>query len=162
MTMTPAQQMQSTLKSESQIANEFANLLQVERQALMDRDETKLNHCLKQKQPLVRQLEALGRQRELILKQAGFPADRQGMAAFIANQLPAQAETLQKMLASLKQTAQACQQNNQINGGIVSVNRQYLQRAMSILRGRDPEASAYGPGGEYTSGVVRQPLIGRV
>ena len=65
-------------------------------------------------------------------------------------------------MIKLKVLARACQDHNQINGGIVNVNRQYLHRAMSILRGRDMEVASYGPGGEYTSQVVRQPLIGRV
>ena len=68
-----------------------------------------------------------------------------------------------QLIATLKQVAAACQEHNQINGGIVNVNRQYLHRAMSILRGRDElEVTAYGPGGEYTNQIVRQPLIGRV
>ena len=65
-------------------------------------------------------------------------------------------------MIKLKTIAFECQEQNQLNGGIVNVNRQYLHKAMSILRGRDMEVTAYGPGGEYTNQIVRQPLIGRV
>ncbi|OUR89489.1 flagellar biosynthesis protein FlgN, partial [Methylophaga sp. 42_8_T64] len=33
---------------------------------------------------------------------------------------------------------------------------------ISIFRGSDGSATSYGPGGEYSSQVVRQPLLGRV
>ncbi|HHA19729.1 MAG TPA: flagellar protein FlgN, partial [Methylophaga sp.] len=85
-----------------------------------------------------------------------------GLEAFIANQNDVVAQQLQSLLKQLRETAYACRDNNQINGGIVNVNRQYLHRAMSVLRGRDMNITSYGPGGEYTSQVVRQPLIGRV
>ena len=69
---------------------------------------------------------------------------------------------LNSIVDTLKVIAKACREHNQVNGGIVNVNRQYLQQAMNILRGRDMTPSAYGPGGEYTSQIVRQPLLGRV
>lgn len=162
MSMTPTQQLRSTLQAELQLAQQLATILETERGALTQADSTELAQCVRAKQPLIKQLEQLGRQRDLILKTAGFPAGKQGMQAFVINQTDAEAMALNQMLGQLKIQAARCREHNQINGGIVNVNRQYLQRAISILRGRDPEVSSYGPGGEYTSGVVRQPLIGRV
>lgn len=162
MSMTPAQQLRSTLQAELQLAQQLASILETERSALTQANSAELDQCVRAKQPLIKQLEQLGRQRDLILKTAGFPAGKQGIHAFIANQNDTDATALNKLLTLLKLQAARCREHNQINGGIVNVNRQYLQRALSILRGRDPEVSAYGPGGEYTSAVVRQPLIGRV
>ena len=101
-------------------------------------------------------------QREAVLQAAGFSSGKDGLEAFIENQTERDAYILNNVLNPLREAAQACRDNNQINGGIVNVNRQYLQKAMSILRGRDVNPSSYGPGGEYTSQVVRQPLLGRV
>lgn len=162
MSMTPAQQLRSTLQAELQLAQQLTVILETERAALSKSSAEQLDQCVRDKQPLIKQLEQLGRQRDFILKAAGFPAGKQGMEAFIANQTADEAASLSKLLVQLKLQASRCREHNQINGGIVNVNRQYLQRALSILRGRDPEISAYGPGGEYTSSVVRQPLIGRV
>ena len=150
MSMTPAQQLRSTLQAELQLAQQLAVILETERTALTEANSDVLDQCVRAKHPLIKQLEQLGRQRDLILKTAGFPAGKQDAAA------------LSKLINQLKLQAAHCREHNQINGGIVNVNRQYLQRALSIMRGRDPEVSAYGPGGEYTSAVVRQPLIGRV
>lgn len=162
MSMTPSQQLRSTLQAEHQLAQQLADILETERNALTQANSVALDKCVHAKQPLIKQLEQLGRQRDFILKTAGFPSGKQGMEAFIINQSENEALALNNLLGLLKLQAGRCREHNQINGGIANLNRQYLQRALSILRGRDPEVNAYGPGGEYTSGVVRQPLIGRV
>ena len=104
----------------------------------------------------------MARQRVAVLNLEGFPTGKDGLEAFIENQSTPVANELKAILKSLKSVAKSCKDNNQINGSIVNVNRQYLQKAMSILRGRDVNSTAYGPGGEYTNQVVRQPLLGRV
>lgn len=162
MAMSPAQQLRSVLQSELNIATLLAELLDGESKALAVSDIASITEINHKKQPLIVKLEQHGRQRDAVLNMAGFPTGKAGLDAFVDNQSAEDAAALTQLLTTLKTVAKTCQQRNQINGGIVSINRQYLQRAISVLRGRDPESSAYGPGGEYTSGVVRQPLIGRV
>lgn len=162
MSTNVVQQLNATLQSELSHSTRLAQLLQQEREALKSADLDQINQLLQQKQPLIMQLEQLGRQRDGLLKSVGFPAGKSGLEAFIANQGEQDSARLNRLLAQLRDTALQCREHNQINGGIVNVNRQYLVRALSILRGREPETAAYGPGGEYTSQVVRQPLIGRV
>jgi flagella synthesis protein FlgN len=162
MAMTSLQQLRSVLLGERDTASALLKLLKSERDALTRSDTEVMNAMSAQKQPLLVKLEQLGRQREAILHAEGFSSDKEGMEAFIENQTAADAAELNAILKSLRLAAHGCRENNQINGGIVNVNRQYLQKAMSILRGRDANATAYGPGGEYTNQVVRQPLLGRV
>lgn len=162
MSMNALQQLSSLLQSELNHSSQLAQLLKREREALKTADLEQINLLTKQKQPHVVQLEQLGRQREQLLKAAGFPGGKSGLQAFIANHSQQEAAPVMQLLAKLREVARICRDNNQINGGIVNVNRQHLVRALSILRGRDPETGAYGPGGEFTSQVVRQPLIGRV
>lgn len=160
--MTSFQQLYSVLQAEHRAAKQFLDFLNQERQALVHSDPEKITQLTSEKQPLVIELEQLSRQREAFLQIAGFSSGKDGLEAFIANQTAQDAARLNALMVELKQVAFACQENNQINGGIVNVNRQYLHRAMTILRGRDMEVTAYGPGGEYTNQIVRQPLIGRV
>ena len=162
MAMTSSQQLQKILQAEQYTASQLLEILTAERDALMKSESDTIEKMTANKQPLTVQLEQLGRQREAILQAEGFSADKEGLEAFIANQNDVEAHQLQSLLEQLRITAHACRDNNQINGGIVNVNRQYLYRAMSVLRGRDMNITSYGPGGEYTSQVVRQPLIGRV
>jgi flagella synthesis protein FlgN len=160
--MTSFQQLHSVLKAEYTTATQLLEILSSERSALVDSDSDVISQSVKQKQPLIYQLEQLGRQRESILQAEGFPAGKEGLEACIANQAPQHAQQLQSLLKQLREVAKACRDNNQINGEIVNVNRQYLHSAMRILRGQEAQPTSYGPGGEYTNAVVRQPLIGRV
>lgn len=162
MSMNVNQQLFTILQSELNTASQLSTILQQEREALKSANHEMVSQLTQKKQPLILQLEQLGRQRESILKVSGFPSGRSGLEAFIANQSEPEAEKLTQLVARIREVAQSCRENNVINGGVINVNRQYLGRALSILRGRDPDVSAYGPGGEYTSQVVRQPLIGRV
>lgn len=162
MTMTSLQKLHNILQSEQTTALKLLEMLKFERSALTKSDVDEVMDLTAKKQPLVVSLEQLGREREAVLQIEGFSAGKDGLAAFIANQTEQHSRILSDMVNALKVTAKACREHNQVNGGIVNVNRQYLQQAMNILRGRDMTPSAYGPGGEYTSQVVRQPLLGRV
>jgi len=162
MTMTSVQQLHNILQTEQATASQLLTMLKYERSALTKSDVDAMTELTAKKQPLVVSLEKLGRQREAVLQAEGFSAGKDGLAAFIANQTEQHSRVLNNMVDTLKITAKACREHNQVNGGIVNVNRQYLQQAMNILRGREMTPSAYGPGGEYTSQVVRQPLLGRV
>ncbi|MFW5450219.1 MAG: flagella synthesis protein FlgN [Methylophagaceae bacterium] len=162
MAMTPAQQIQSVLQAEQHTVSQLLEILTTERDSLVSSDAETMAVMNANKQPLLVQLEQLNRQREAILQAEGFSSGKDGIKAFIANQTKKDQRQLTDLLNQLREAAFACRDNNQVNGGIVNVNRQYLHRAMSVLRGRDLNITSYGPGGEYTSQVVRQPLLGRV
>ena len=160
--MTSFQQLRSVLLAEQNTASALLVLLKSECVPLTRSNTEFITKAAADKRPLLVKLEKLARQREAVLRTEGFSSDKDGMEAFIENQTAVEAKELNSILKSLKLAAKACRENNQINGSIVNVNRQYLQKAMSILRGRDANSTAYGPGGEYTNQVVRQPLLGRV
>ena len=160
--MTSFQQLRSVLLAEQNTASALLVLLKSECVPLTRSNTEFITKAAADKRPLLVKLEKLARQREAVLRTEGFSSDKDGMEAFIENQTAMEAKELNSILKSLKLAAKACRENNQINGSIVNVNRQYLQKAMSILRGRDANSTAYGPGGEYTNQVVRQPLLGRV
>ena len=162
MAMTSLQQLHTILREEHATASQLLSMLKFERDALTKSDTDAMMKVTLAKQPLVVKLETLGRQREALLQAEGFSAGKEGLAAFIANQTESNSKILNSIVDTLKVIAKACREHNQVNGGIVNVNRQYLQQAMNILRGRDMTPSAYGPGGGYTSQIVRQPLLGRV
>lgn len=162
MSMNTADQITAILQAEFKLTSQLSEILQQEREALKSSDHQLITELTKQKQPMVLQLEQLGRQREAVLSSVGFPAGKSGLEAFIANQTAADASRLNQVVEKLRVVARECRSRNSINGGVINVNRQHLIQALSILRGRDPQTSAYGPGGEYTSQVVRQPLLGRV
>jgi flagella synthesis protein FlgN len=160
--MTAFQQLLTVLRAEHNSAQQLLAILNKERHLLISSESDEILHMSALKQTLLSELEQLARQQEIILQSEGFPTGKDGLEAYIANQTTHNAQQLNEVVDGLRVTANQCRDNNQINGGIVNVNRQYLHRALSLLRGRDTEVTAYGPGGEYTNQVVRQPLIGRV
>ena len=160
--MTAFQQLLTVLRAEQHSAQQLLTILTKERNSLIGSDSDKIVQMATNKQAVLSELEQLARQRETILQTESFSTGKDGLEAFIANQSPNNAQQLNEVVDGLRATATHCRDNNQINGGIVNVNRQYLHKALSLLRGRDTEVTAYGPGGEYTNQVVRQPLIGRV
>lgn len=162
MATTSSHSLLAVLQAEHRVASQLLDILLSERDALRKSETDTISAMSAKKQPLTVQLEQLGRQREAILQSEGFSSGKDGLEAFIANQDTTQQTQLNTILEQLRSVGTACRDNNQINGGIVNVNRQYLHRAMSVLRGRDVNITSYGPGGEYTSSVVRQPLLGRV
>ena len=162
MAMTPYQQLGSVLQAEYDTASALLTILNAEREALVASETATIEQMSKDKQPLAVKLEQLGRQRESIVQAGGFSSGKEGLNTFIANQNDVEATQLNALLKQLRVVAEACRENNQINGGIVNVNRQHLHKAISIIRGRDTEITSYGPGGAYSSQVVRQPLLGRV
>jgi flagella synthesis protein FlgN len=162
MSITVVEQITAILQAELKLTSQLSELLQLEREALKEANHEALTQITKKKQPLAIQLEQLGRQRQEALKSAGFPANKAGLDAFITNQNTENSAKLELIVAKLREQAKLCRESNLINGGVINVNRQHLVKALSILRGRDLDTAAYGPGGEYTSQVVRQPLLGRV
>jgi len=160
--MTAFQQLLTVLRAEQNSAQQLLAILTKERDFLISAESDEILQMAASKQTLLSELEQLARQQEVILQTEGFSTGKDGLEAFIANQVSDNAHQLNEAVEGLRATASQCRDNNQINGGIVNVNRQYLHKALSLLRGRDTEVTAYGPGGEYTNQVVRQPLIGRV
>ncbi len=150
MAMTSSQQLRSVLQAEQNTATQLLEILTGERDSLVKSDADVMALMNSNKQPLRTQLEQLGGQREGILQAEGFSSGKDGLEAFIANQNKRESLQLNDLLVQVRSTAQECRDYNQINGGIVNVNRQYLHRAMSVLRGRDLNITSYGPGGEYT------------
>ena len=85
MSMNAMQQLSSILQSELNLSSQLSQLLQQEREALKNADLNQLQLLTQQKQPHVVQLEQLGRQREQLLKAAGFPGGKAGLSLFVAH-----------------------------------------------------------------------------
>jgi flagella synthesis protein FlgN len=162
MSISVVEQITAILQAELKLTTQLAELLKFERAALKKSNHQILSEITEKKQPLAMQLEQLGRQRQSVLKSSGFPAGKAGLDAFITNQNEENRVKLSQTVLQLREKAKLCRDSNHVNGGVINVNRQHLTKALAVLRGRDLDTSAYGPGGEYTSQVVRQPLLGRV
>lgn len=114
-------------------AEQLLELIDNEFQALTDRDLTRLDRLLGDKQPLLALLQQHGNERSRLLQSANLSADRQGLATLAAqsavgDQLLARSEELSKLL-------QRCQDGNTRNGRLIRANQASVGSILGILRG---------------------------
>ena len=114
-------------------AERLLELIDAEFQALGERDLTRLDKLLGDKQPLLAQLQQHGNERSQLLRSAGLSADREGLTALAARstigaELLARSEELSALL-------QRCQDANLRNGRLIRANKATVSNLLGILRG---------------------------
>ncbi|MDV5860862.1 flagellar protein FlgN [Pseudomonas mendocina] len=114
-------------------AEQLLELIDNEFQALSERDLTRLDSLLSEKQPLLALLQQHGSERSRLLQDAGLSADRDGLTALAGNssvgdQLLERSEALSTLL-------QRCQEGNLRNGRLIRANQASVRSVLGILRG---------------------------
>jgi flagella synthesis protein FlgN len=114
-------------------AEQLLELIDNEFQALSERDLTRLDSLLSEKQPLLTLLQQHGSERSRLLQDAGLSADRDGLTALAGNssvgdQLLERSEALSTLL-------QRCQEGNLRNGRLIRANQASVRSVLGILRG---------------------------
>lgn len=139
--------------------NVFINLLQTEQQMLgTDKAENlaqSLTPLAEQKTLLCRQLEDLGRQRQLFLARHGLPPERAAIENGIASR-PALLAAWQDCL----QAARQAQSLNAQNGKLINLRLQHNRAAMNVLLTAADRVAVYGPDGHQPGGFGRGRLWG--
>jgi flagella synthesis protein FlgN len=139
--MTPALQAELNAALAAVVADmqaTVASLQQVlagEREALHQADPAALNRAGDAKQSLLRRLEQLDAERLQLLREAGTPDAMR-----------------QTCWEQVLQMLQACQRDNQRNGGIISQRMRQVRKALSVLTGSHDEVGTYGPAGQLRHG----------
>ncbi|MDH4612158.1 flagellar protein FlgN [Pseudomonas sp. BN102] len=116
-------------------AKRLLELMDEEFQALGERDLTRLELLLADKQPLLALLDQHGRQRSQLLASLDLSADRAGLQQ-LAERSPLGQELLDRS-DELSQLLEGCQSANQRNGRLIRANRASVGGMLGILRGGD-------------------------
>ncbi|VXC31242.1 Flagellar biosynthesis protein FlgN [Pseudomonas sp. 8Z] len=115
------------------IAEQLLELIDAEFQALDERDLTRLDKLLGDKQPLLAQLQQHGTERSQLLHAVGLSADREGLASLAArSSIGAELLTRSEELSEL---LQRCQDANLRNGRLIRANKATVSSLLGILRG---------------------------
>ncbi|WP_375739222.1 flagella synthesis protein FlgN [Pseudomonas boanensis] len=114
-------------------AKRLLELMDEEFQALGERDLTRLESLIAEKQPLLAQLDQHGRQRSQLLVNLRLSTDRAGLEQ-LANASPRGAELLARS-DELGQLLEHCQSANQRNGRLIRANQTSVGSMLGILRG---------------------------
>ena len=126
-------------------AGELLSCLQRENRLLQGPDVNALHQLNGEKSGLLVQIEALDRKRAELLAGLGFTDDPEGMKRLLATTpKPLGLETVWR---ELRDTLEACQRQNQINGGAIELSRRHAQQALILLRG-DPNGNLYDQRGD--------------
>ena len=117
------------------IAERLLELIDDEFLALSERDLTRLDSLLGEKQPLLSQLQQHGTERSKLLRSAGLSADREGLHSLAARsslgtELLSRSEELSALL-------QRCQDANLRNGRLIRTNKAAVSHLLGLLRGND-------------------------
>lgn len=146
------QTMEQVLLLQIAAAEKMAQALINENQALIKRDASAIENHTRTKNELSDVLATLTLQQQKLLTQAGLSLSRAGIDKFIAAAPQTQKKGLQDTFHRLHQLLEQCQQQNLINGNIISANRQAAEMALAILRGHhQPGPTLYNANGQTPS-----------
>ena len=150
------ERLRSVLENESRCARELIDLIERERTALSSRDAGALEAAIAGKQARLEQLEARSRERDALVRAAGFATDRSGVEACIAG---CDGDgTLAALWGEFIEHVSECRKANQVNGGVVELSRRQVRRALGILRGQAPDTELYNTEGRSVAGGNTRPL----
>ena len=139
--------MLATLLQEEKVAVEaLAQLLRREYEVLKARDAPELEQITREKLTCTDQLRKQIAARLDFLRDQGFTADRQGLIAYIAAVPPDTQSALSVLAVELENAAEQARTQNEINGAVIAASRSYVERALTILSGRDPLDCLYDQG----------------
>lgn len=147
MSATLPQALQLALQQETAIAQRLYEVLAQEQSALQRLDSHSIQALAQEKARLLAALDDQLAQRQKLWPNGHTDG---ALTAFIANLPALQAAPLQQLANQLRDLLQRCQQQNDINGRIISASRRSVERSLSLLRGHQPDAVLYTPNGTAT------------
>jgi len=139
-------QLKELLDEEIEGGRHLLAALEAERNALGSGDSASLDETGTHKQAAFQRLLQLERERSDLCEALGYEDDQEGMQQLIASYNPG--PDLMNKWKQLLEVMQACRQANEVNGKVVHLKRQQVQRGLELLRGHVVKDSLYGPSGE--------------
>ncbi|SDI05422.1 flagella synthesis protein FlgN [Propionivibrio dicarboxylicus] len=139
-------QLRDSLQSERDQFAAFVNVLEQEQDILKRGDTEALPKNVDIKDQLAERLGALAMQRNALLQQLGFPADRPGIEAFCAN-LPAE-KYFATLWAEIIALATRAKEINRVSGALVDLRMHFNSQVLGALQGNPSSSSVYGPDGQ--------------
>ena len=146
--MTPQEQeFYALLETQANCAEDILNALKTEKENLRLLDPTEVTHSTQDK---IGKIQALEKSSSLCmnwLKQSSPNKEiTLNIREYIQTIFPNN-QVMLDLLDRIKTLAEACQRQNEVNGGVVALSQQYTERALAILHGDTPRAKLYGKEG---------------
>jgi flagellar biosynthesis/type III secretory pathway chaperone len=122
------------------------DLLRKEYQLLQKGTPQALQALTEEKKQQLKHVESAVLNHNRFLQQQGLSADRQGTEAFINQH--GEHERMTEIWQQFTSLLEACQKQNEINGGAVQLNRRHVTQTLDILKNISQKDKTYGPTGE--------------
>ncbi len=140
------QRLLQILERESEQIRDLLEMLEQEFQLIKTNPGKALEELLTQKRQQLKQVEQSTLAHHRFLQQQGLSSDREGTKSYLEKCLENQ--SLQTAWNSYLELLQACQKQNEINGGAVALNQRQVNQALNLLLGIGEGNQTYGRSGE--------------
>ncbi|MEJ1353538.1 MAG: flagellar protein FlgN [Candidatus Sedimenticola sp. (ex Thyasira tokunagai)] len=152
-TTTQINHFSGLLSAELQCAEKLLTLLGHEHQALTGSDPDRIIALSEQKQSLVEQMQQQLANRQGFLTRLGLPGDREGVDTLL-NAHPKVGNAL-ALWQQLMEIATQLSNQNQVNGGIITLGHRHVRQTLCILTGNNGNNDTYGPKGNRDESASR-------
>jgi len=136
------------LEEGTEQAQLLMSLLQAERNVLSSNDSAALEVITNKKEKLTETIKTSTKQCKQYLQQAGFGNDNLSLNKYIETCAEPFTAKLKTMWSSLQAVLKQCQEENRINGKLITSSQRRIKQALSILQGQPVEEDLYGKAGE--------------
>jgi flagella synthesis protein FlgN len=144
-----AEELVETIRRQTRAFTELVALLSLEHQALLANDADALNSCAVRRGPLLASIEELDGHMAGCVKTHRIEPTRSGIERFLAQLPPAPRQVALSDFAALRDIAQRCRDQNEVNGKVIAQNQRTAQRLMRALRGAAADsAETYSASGQ--------------
>lgn len=155
---TSARALQPLLAEALLQATALQEALQVEAEALQQRDIAVIERAVANKRQIALSLERLANEQTKLLVSSGFTGDAEGMRAFLASHDAPEAD-LRAQWSRLESLMQECRRLNEINGIVVQQSQEFVQQVIHALRGQEnPATHLYDPLGRAVADTASRPI----
>ncbi len=140
-TIEHLQALTAQVTTQTTFAQQLLENLASEHDALLAADADSLDKVVGEKQALLKQLETGLANITQSISMHGFAADFSGFDTLL-QQLP-ENTPLHRQWERLQELTGECKQQNEVNGGIVSLKQRHIRQALDILKGAHPGKNTY-------------------
>lgn len=145
-----AQQFLASLKKDLGKADQLLQYLEAEKSAIQERDFKGYHAMMTNKKQLLVDIESADRERQAIMQEMGFSADKEGFQAFLTQVPTNWRERFETMWEALSSKMNRCKDLNQVNGKILLHAQMATERLLQLVKGVSPNETVYHANGRTT------------
>ncbi len=132
--------------------------LQEEFRALSRPDAVTIEEIVARKRELIARLEDESARRAVMLRAAGYADGTADMREWLGQVDNTPDRRILRLWQDFTVMLRKCQQQNQINGRVIDVNRRRVHDALCILRGTELDSGLYDPRGSTQAPGASRPI----